>query len=159
MQERTPEKRRDTASRVVSADPDEIWHAFADPDMLMAWLPPGRMTGRALEYEFREGGRYRIELEYDEAAGPSVGKTTARTDVTTGRFLEVDPGKRIVQTVEFESDDASFSGEMLMTWLFEAVSGGTRITVSADNVPTGISQADHDAGLRGSLENLAAYVG
>jgi uncharacterized protein YndB with AHSA1/START domain len=124
----------------------------------MAWLPPGRMTGRALEYDFREGGRYRIELTYDESAGPSAGKTTARTDVSTGRFLSVDPGERIVQTVEFESEDPSLAGEMVMTWSFEPVPGGTRVTVTADNVPSGISQADHDAGLRASLENLARYL-
>jgi len=158
MQDRKSGGRRDMASLIVKADPDIIWRAFADPESLMAWLPPGRMTGRALEYDFREGGRYRIELTYDESAGSSAGKTTARTDISTGRFLSLDPGQCVVQTVEFESDDASFAGEMLMTWSFEPVIGGTRVTITADNVPPGISRADHDAGLRGSLENLAKYL-
>lgn len=159
MSEQESTRRQDTASRVISADPDRIWRAFTDPDALMAWLPPGRMTGRVLQYEFREGGRYRIELRYDESAGPGAGKTTASTDVTTGRFLEVKAGKRLVQSVEFESADASFGGEMLLSWSFERVPGGTRVTISADNVPPGISRADHGAGLRGSLENLSRYVG
>lgn len=158
MQEGTLERRRDTASLLVNAQPHEIWRAFIQPDALMAWLPPHGMNGRALEYDFREGGRYRIELAYETSGCPSVGKTTASTDVTTGRFLLVDPGKRIVQTVKFESGDASFAGEMLMTWLLEPVAGGTRVTVIADNVPPGISQEDHAAGLRGSLENLSAHV-
>ncbi|AUX40175.1 uncharacterized protein SOCE26_015740 [Sorangium cellulosum] len=125
----------------------------------MAWLPPESMTGGVLDYDFREGGRYRIELTYDEAAPSGAGKTTGRTDVSTGRFLSLEPGKRIVQSVEFESSDASFAGEMVMTWSFEPLPAGTRITITAENVPPGISQADHDAGLRSSLENLARYLG
>ena len=115
------------------------------------------MTGRALEYDFREGGRYRIELAYDQAAPLGTGKTTRGTDISTGRFPSLEPGKRIVQSVEFESADASFAGEMVITWDFERLSEGTRVTITAENVPPGISKADHDAGLRESLENLARH--
>ncbi|WP_437572095.1 SRPBCC domain-containing protein [Sorangium sp. So ce542] len=150
--------RTDTASLVVAARPDAVYRAFADPDALMAWLPPEGMTGRVLDYDFREGGRYRIELTYHEAAPSGGGKTTGRTDVSTGRFLSLEPGKRIVQSVEFESSEASFAGEMVMRWSFESLPAATRITITAENVPPGISQADHDAGLRSSLENLARYL-
>jgi len=150
--------RTDTASIVIAAPPDAIYRAFADPHALMAWLPPGDMSGRTLEYDFREGGRYRIELTYPAAARPGVGKTSERTDVSTGRFMALSPGKRIVQSVEFESADVSVGGEMLLTWTFEPVSEGTRVTIAAQNVPAGIDEADHDAGLRSSLENLARYV-
>ena len=144
---------------MVSARPDAVYGAFADPVALMKWLPPGRMTGRALEYDFREGGRYRIELTYGDDAPGAAGKTTGRTDVTTGRFLSLDCGKRIVQSVEFESTDPSFAGAMIMTWRFEPFPTGTLVTIRAENVPPGISKADHDAGLRSSLENLARYLG
>jgi uncharacterized protein YndB with AHSA1/START domain len=106
--------RTDTASLVIAAQPDAVYRAFADPDALMAWLPPGNMTGRVLDYDFREGGRYRIELTYDEAAPPGAGKTTERTDTSSGRFLSLKPGNSIVQSVEFESADASFAGEMVL---------------------------------------------
>jgi uncharacterized protein YndB with AHSA1/START domain len=151
--------RTDTASLVIAAQPAAIYRAFADPDALMAWLPPGNMTGRVLEYDFRERGRYRIELTYGEAARPGAGKTTERTDISSGRFLSLMPGKRIVQSVEFESADASFAGEMVMTWTFDSLGEGTRVTITAENVPPGVSKADHDAGLRSSLENLARYLG
>lgn len=122
----------------------------------MQWLPPAGMTGRGLEYDFRGGGRYRIELRYaDETSAP--GKTTGGTDITRGRFVELVPGRRIVQSVEFESSDPAFAGEMTMTWSFEAAPGGALVTVTADNVPSGIRKADHDAGLRSSLDNLAGF--
>ncbi len=111
-----------------------------------------------LEYDFREGGRYRMELRYENRLGAGSGKTTSQTDITQGRFLELVPGQRIKQSVEFESSDSLFSGEMIMTWSFEAASEGSMVTITADNVPVGISKADHDAGLRSSLDHLADFV-
>jgi uncharacterized protein YndB with AHSA1/START domain len=149
--------RTDTRSLVIPAAPDALYRAFADAHALMEWLPPGNMTGRALEYDFREGGRYRIELSYQEAAPEGPGKTTSHTDVSSGRFLLLEPGRRIVQSVEFDATDAAFAGEMVMTWSFEPVAEGTRVTITAENVPPGIRPEDHDEGLRSSLENLARH--
>lgn len=150
-------RRTDTASVVIPAPPDGVYRAFTDAEALMSWLPPGTMTGRALEYDFREGGRYRIELTYGQGAPGGGGKTTGRTDVSQGRFIALEPGRRIVQSVEFDSQDPAFFGEMVITWQLEPVGTETRVTVTAANVPPGISKADHDAGLRATLENLARY--
>ena len=50
--------RTDTASLVIAAQPDAVYRAFADPDALMAWLPPGNMTGRvAVRREFQPVGK------------------------------------------------------------------------------------------------------
>jgi uncharacterized protein YndB with AHSA1/START domain len=130
--------RTDNASLAIAAQPDAIYRAFSDPDVLMAWLPPENMTGRVLEYDFREGGRYRIELTYAEAA---AGKTAERTDISSGRFLSLKPGKRIVQSVEFESADAAFAGQMVMTWSFDSLGESTRVTITAENVPPGIKES------------------
>lgn len=158
VSEDVSQPRIDRAALEIAATPEELYAAFADPAKLMEWLPPGSMTGRALEYDFREGGRYRIALTYDETSPASVGKTEGRTDVSTGRFLTLEPGRRIVQSVEFESTDVAFAGEMLMTWVFEPTPAGTKVTITAENVPSGISPADHDAGLHSSLENLARFM-
>ncbi|HEX8526343.1 SRPBCC domain-containing protein, partial [Allosphingosinicella sp.] len=147
--------RIDRATRLISAAPSKLAEAFAAPDSFMAWLPPAGMTGRALEYDYREGGRYRIELTY--AAG-GAGKSSANTDISTGRFLALEPGRRIVMSVEFDSADPAFAGTMVMTWSLDSVSDGTKVTVSAADVPSGIAAADHEAGLASSLENLARFV-
>ena len=152
------EGRTDSASLVVAAGPDAIYGALADPAQLVKWLPPGNMTGRILEYDFREGGRYRIELTYADDAPSTAGKTSERTDVSVGRFVSLERNKRIVESVEFEATDAAFAGEMTMSWTFAEMSAGTRVTVTAENVPAGIRKQDHDAGLRSSLENLARHV-
>jgi len=154
-----PSRRRTDAAFIeVAAPPEALYASVADPASLMQWLPPGTMTGRVLEYDFRPGGRYRIELTYPDGTPSSAGKTTGRTDVTTGRFLALEPGRRIVQSVEFESIDPAFAGEMRLTWSFEPTTAGTKVTITAEQVPPGISEADHAVGLRSSLENLAKYA-
>lgn len=149
------EGRTDTASRPVAAPPDAVYAALTDPKALMGWLPPAGMTGRVLLFEPWQDGRYRIELRYDEAG---AGKTDAGSDVTSGRFLTLEPGRRLVQSVTFESDDPRFAGEMIVTWSLEAAAGGTEVTVTARNVPAGISAEDHAAGLASSLDNLARFL-
>lgn len=150
--------RTDTATRFIRASPAALYRAFVDPEALMAWLPPKGMSGRILLFEPREGGRYRIELTLEEAGQGFSGKTTERTDIASGRFLALEPGRRIVQSAEFESADPAFAGTMVMAWSLDPEAGGTRVTVSASEMPPGISAEDHEAGLASSLENLARLV-
>lgn len=150
--------RTDTATRFVPASAEELYRAFVDPDALIAWLPPKGMSGRILEFEPWQGGSYRIELALEGEGHGIPGKTTERTDVASGRFLELVPGRRIVQTVEFDSPDPAFSGTMVMTWSLDPAPEGTDVTVSAAGVPAGISAGDHEAGLASSLENLERFV-
>lgn len=151
--------RTDRASRLVRASPEAVSGAFLDPRLLMAWLPPKGMTGRTLLFEPWQGGRYRIELRYESAAPPGgVGKSGARSDISAGRFLALEPGRKIVQSVQFESEGPAFAGEMILTWTFEPAGEGTNVIVTAECVPPGISAEDHAAGLASSLANLADLV-
>jgi hypothetical protein len=47
---------------------------------------------------------------------------------------------------------------MTMTWELTEVDGGTRIGITAGNVPDGIAAAEHAAALASSLQNLANYL-
>lgn len=147
--------RTDEASRIIAATPAEIWSALVDPSDVAAWLPPDDMIGRIDEWDVRPGGVYRITLTYAE---PGWGKSTADTDVVTGRFVEVVPQERLVQEADFTSDDPAFAGTMRMTWSLAADASSTVVTIRADDVPVGISAEDHAEGLASSLENLARYV-
>jgi uncharacterized protein YndB with AHSA1/START domain len=141
---------------VVAAAPDRVHAALVEADALLQWLPPGGMTGRFERYDARPGGGYRLVLTYDDAG--SAGKSTPDSDVVEARFVEIVPGARVVQAVEFESDDPAYSGTMRMTWSLDPVEGGTRVEIRAEDVPPGISAEDHAAGLASSLRNLADYL-
>jgi hypothetical protein len=47
---------------------------------------------------------------------------------------------------------------MTMPWAVTAVDGGARVDITAEDVPDGISAADHATGLASSLANLAAHL-
>jgi uncharacterized protein YndB with AHSA1/START domain len=114
------------------------------------------MAARFERFDPRPGGSYRLVLTYT-GAGTS-GKTSSDTDIVEARFVEIVPNERVVQAVEFLSSDPAFAGTMTMTWAVTAVDGGSRVDITADDVPDGISAADHAVGLRSSLANLATYV-
>jgi uncharacterized protein YndB with AHSA1/START domain len=149
--------RTDTASRVIAAPPDRVYAALVDPAALTVWLPPEGMSGRFERFDARPGGSYRLRLTYDDATG-APGKATADSDVVEARFVDVVAGERVVQAVDFVSDDPAFAGTMTMTWELTALDDGTRVEIRAEDVPAGISAEDHAAGLASSLANLAAYL-
>jgi uncharacterized protein YndB with AHSA1/START domain len=142
---------------VIAVPLERVYAALVDPDALIAWLPPEGMSGRFERFDARPGGSYRVVLTDAEASG-APGKATADSDIVEGRFLDVVPGARVVQAVDFVSDDPAYAGTMTMTWEVTAVDAGTRIEIRADDVPDGISAEDHAAGLASSLANLAAYL-
>ena len=157
--------RTDTASRIITEPSERVYAALVDADALASWLPPEGMSGTIEEFDVRPGGGYRMTLTHLNA--PEVrGKTTADTDVITARFLAIAPGQRVVQAINFTSDDPAFAGTMTMTWEVESLDGElqhadghkTRVTIRAEDVPDGISAAEHAVGLASSLANLAAYL-
>ena len=149
--------RTDTASRVIAAPLDRVFAALVDPEALTAWLPPDGMSGRFERFDARPGGSYRLVLTYADASS-ARGKATADSDIVEARFVDVVPGVRVVQAVDFVSDDPTHAGTMTMTWEVTAVDAGTRVDIRADDVPAGISAKDHAAGLASSLANLATYL-
>ena len=149
--------RTDRASRVVAADRAAVYAALVDREALEDWLPPQGMTGRFERFDPRPGGTYRLVLTYADAAGAS-GKATADSDIVEARFVDLVPDARVVQEVDFVSDDPAFAGTMTMTWEVNSVEGGTRVDITADDVPDGISAEDHATGLASSLANLAEHV-
>lgn len=149
------EKRVDRAGTVIHVAPQLVYEALLDPSALAVWLPPEGATGTIEDMDAREGGGFRAVLRF---ASPSDPKTTDDSDATTVTFVELVPGRLVVQRVSFETEEQRFRGDMLMTWKLEPVESGTRVTVSATDAPAGIAQHDHEVGLGSSLANLARFL-
>jgi uncharacterized protein YndB with AHSA1/START domain len=142
---------------VIRAGRERVFAALVDADALVRWLPPSGMSGRFERFDARPGGSYRLVLTY-QGNPPGSGKATTDSDIVEARFVDVVPNARVVQAVDFLSDDPAFDGTMTMTWELSEESGGTRVAIRADDVPAGIAPEDHVAGMQSSLANLATFV-
>lgn len=149
-------KRTDSGSRVIKASPQSIYQAFLDPEAVVSWRPPTGMKAQILKFEPWEGGAFRMSFSYTDTN--TLGKTTGNEDVFEGHFRELTPNVRIVEEVEFESDDPSFAGTMRVITSLEPVAEGTKVTFTCENVPTGIKAEDHGQGIASSLQNLANFT-
>lgn len=149
--------RRDIASRSIDAPLDRVFDALVDRGALEAWLAPEGMSASFERFDPTPGGSYRLILTYAEPEGAGA-KSSADSDIVEARFVDIVDNDRVVQAVDFESDDPAFAGTMTMTWTVHEADGGTVVTFIADEVPTGISAEDHAAGMTSSLDNLARYL-
>ncbi len=145
-------------SKVIRASRETLYRAFTDPSALVVWQVPGEMEARVHDFDLRVGGGYQMSLYYPEVEKEPRGKTSAKEDRYTSRFIQLIPARKIVQAITFESDDPAFSGDMIMEVTFETVEGGTEVTVIFKNIPSGIRPEDNEAGTSSSLEKLAAFV-
>lgn len=149
--------RVDRASRVIAASQQIVYDALVDRQALEAWLPPKGMSGNIERWDPRADGGFRMVLTYLDP-GEGSGKSSDSTDVVEVGFVALDPPNRVTQRATFEADDPAYSGPMTMTWHITPTHHGTEVTVTATDVPTGIDQAVHEAGIASSLANLAEYV-
>ena len=158
MKTTSDQPRTDLASKMIRASVESIYQAFVDPEAIVAWLPPEGMTGQLQAFDPRPGGRYQMTLTYGKSERKAAGKTSDDADVVEGKFLELVPNKRIVQGVKFRSEDPAFAGTMKMTWSLNPAPEGTEVTIVCTNIPVGVGQEDHEAALKSTLDNLAAFT-
>lgn len=149
--------RIDSVSRIIAASPAILYQSFMDADSLVRWMPPEGMTGEINYFNPKVGGGYQMTLTYEEAHSIPE-KTSEDTDTVEATFVELVPNKKIAGTANFETEDPDVLGKLLMTWYFERVDEGTKVTIIVENVPTGIPKPDHIEGLTSTLENLERFV-
>jgi uncharacterized protein YndB with AHSA1/START domain len=147
--------RTDSASRIILAPPHRIYRALLDPAAVARWRPPQGMRAEVHEFDVREGGTFRMSLIHADPDHRLRGKTSEHADVVRGRFLELVADTRVVEVIEFESDDPAFAGAMTVTTTLAPLEDGTEVTIRCDGVPPGIRPDDHAAGIASTLAKLA----
>ena len=120
-------------SRHINAPQERVYRALLDAEAVRTWMVPTGMTSEAHAFEPWEGGAIHISLTYEEPTG--AGKTTAHTDTYHGGFVKLAPNERVVETVEFETDDPAMQGEMTIAMTLADAEGGTEIVAVHDGLP------------------------
>lgn len=140
----------------VRAPRAAVYRALLDAEAVATWRVPDGMTSHVHTFDPREGGAFRISLTYDTP--DRAGKTSAHTDTYHGYFAQLIPDERVVEVVEFETDDPTLQGEMTITYLLTDAPGGTLIDATHENVPASVRPEDNETGWRMSVGKLAALV-
>jgi uncharacterized protein YndB with AHSA1/START domain len=141
----------------IQAPRSRVYQALLDAATVQRWQVPDSMTSHVHAFDAREGGEFRVSLTYNAPTG--TGKTTAHTDTYHGRFTRLVPDTEVVQVVEFETADPALGGEMTVTYtLADAGDGGTLLTGTHENLPSGVRPEDNELGWCQSIGKLARLV-
>ncbi len=143
-----PSDREIRVERLFDAPRERVWRAMTEPDLVAQWWGRGNRLD-VVRLEVERGGHWRFVEHHDGAA-----------DGFEGRFREVTPPERIVQTFEWDG----MPGHVIVNdmTLEEVAPGRTRvIVVSLFHTPEerdGMLQSGMKAGLDRSYEVLDAVL-
>jgi uncharacterized protein YndB with AHSA1/START domain len=133
--------------RVFKAPPERVYRAILDPAANAKWLPPHGFTCTVHHLDATVGGTYRMSF---------TNFSTGQSHAFGGKYLELEPGKRIVATDVFE--DSQLPGEMRTTYTLRQVSVGTEVDIVQENLPAAIPVEACYLGWQDSLDQLAKLV-
>jgi len=101
----------------IKTTPERLWEAITDPELRARYT-----FGVQVHSDWTEGSTY-------VSAVPGV------VDIASGENVEVDPPRRLVQTMDaLWSDDVKAEGTSLVTWEIEQVGDSCRLTVVHDQL-------------------------
>lgn len=136
--------------RLLSASPEEVFAAFADPTLVAQWLRPSPdVTLTVLAFDFSRGGAYRFA--YDEA--------TDRRMVVGGTFRAIEAPARIVLTWVIEPPDEHAGIDSEVTVQLVPRGSSTELTIRHARLGREDARMRHEQGWRGALDLLEASVG
>jgi len=133
--------------RVLKTTPEKVYRAFLDADAMCKWLPPHGFTGKVHHIDANIGGSYKMSF---------TNFSTGTTHIFGGKYLELVPHERIVNTDVF--DDPNLPGTMKTTVVLKKVSSGTEVNITQEGIPEAIPLDGCYIGWQESLTLLAQLV-
>lgn len=112
---RTPNDTDVVIERAFDAPRDAVFDALTRPELLRQWYGPEGWTLETCEVDLRVGGRWRFVSRKPD--GKRIGQK--------GVYIEIVPGRRIVNTESWEDWD---TGETTVTVVLEERDGRTFLT-------------------------------
>ncbi len=119
----------------IAAEPETVFPYFTDPNLYVLWM------GNEAALEPVPGGTYRVWM---------------RDGVeTVGRFLEVDPPRRLVFTWGWTNGPPVAPGSTRVVITLEPEAGGTRVVLRHHDLPDDEQRGHHSTGWEMYLGRLA----
>ena len=135
--------------QIYRHDVQRVFDAFRRAEAVVCWLSPHPdIRPKVIEYDFRVGGRYKIQY-----ALPDGNRTTL-----AGEFLVIDQAKHLVFDWRWEDPDPHAGIDTLVSVDFIAGENTTEVIVSHTRLDgTGMKQR-HSDGWTGTLNRLGVWL-
>jgi uncharacterized protein YndB with AHSA1/START domain len=133
--------------RLINAPRDRVYAAWTDPAELRQWFGPESVQTHNLIAESRVGGRFRWDLSNSEGE-----KMTVR-----GEYLELQPGKKIVFTWQWQDDETWENHFSVVTVELDDAGGGTELRLRHQQLPNEESRDGHNRGWNSALDKLEKF--
>ena len=134
--------------RFFKAPPERIFRAFTTPSELRALWTSADHPITDLKIDARPGGGWSLTME---GMGP-------KPAVSRATYTEFKPPHLLAWTVLWEADWAAGWKEMRVTLRFDAVPGGTKLSLVHEFFPDRATRDAHAGGWGGALDKLAKAV-
>jgi uncharacterized protein YndB with AHSA1/START domain len=145
LQITTPTEREIRAERIFDAPRDRVWAAVTDAKLVAQWWGRGKPM-KIVAFDPKRGGRWRFETEDGQGF--------------EGKFREVTPKERVVQTFEWDG----MPGHVVVeTMTLEDLGDGRTKLVNVSLFHTswerdGMLQSGREAGMTDSYEALERVI-
>jgi uncharacterized protein YndB with AHSA1/START domain len=133
--------------RIIKAPRDRVYAAWTDPAQLQQWFGPDGVKTVRLVADPRVGGNYTWQLVNQENEEMTV----------HGEYRELQPGRKIVFTWQWEDDEAWKEQNSVVTVDLSDCEGGTLVRLSHDKLPSEASRDRHNQGWTSVLDKLETF--
>ena len=125
-----------TREILIDATPETIWQLLVDPGEAVRWM------GTAAMFDLRRGGVYRVDI--------------IPGSVAAGKFVEIDPPRRLVYTWGWEGNADLPPGSTTVSFELEPRGKKTLLRLEHRDLPSADSAERHAHGWIHYMERLAA---
>jgi uncharacterized protein YndB with AHSA1/START domain len=135
------------ASVEIAVPPERVFRALTSPEEIVRWWGSEELykTTRWTS-DFKVGGAWRAEGQGSDGVAFAV----------VGKYLEIDPPRKIVQTWQPDFDDNQLT---TITYLLEPIDAGTRVTLRHEGfADRAQSCRNHAFGWENVLDWLSGFV-
>jgi len=133
--------------RVIKASRDQVYAAWTDPAQMKQWFGPENVQTRDLIAVARVGGSFRWDLTNSEGERMTM----------CGEYRELQPGKKIVFTWQWEDDEDWKNHISTVTVELEDADGGTKLRLRHEQLPNEESRDGHTRGWTSALDKLEKF--
>ncbi len=136
-------------TRHIKAPPTRVYAAWTDPAQLKQWFAPAEVITDGFAADVRIGGKYRWDLTNSDGEKMSA----------FGEYRELQPGKKIVFTWQWDDDEAWENQVSVVTITLNERAGGTDLVFRHEQLPSEASRDRHTRGWNSILDELEKFAG